>query len=129
MILLLLGLACRTPGTSAHPIANLAGTYQTRVTLTSSTCAGVGVQDNPTIIAHTSGTSTFTLSHAGQSYVGTLGTNGSFTTAPKPINVGSTVHTLRTAGTFTTAGFTADVTVVVTGSMSCGYAVRWAGTR
>jgi hypothetical protein len=110
----------------------LAGTYQTAVSLTSNTCTGISVQNNPTTVVHAPGATTFTMSHAGQTYTGALGTNNAFTTQPKPIEAGSVTHTLTIAGQFTTNGFTADVTVNVTGTGNgapCQYVVRWVGTK
>ena len=124
-----LWIAVACGGAASPPASSIAGTYQTAVTLTSSTCTGITVQNNPTTVAHTSGATTFTLAHAGQTYNGTLGANDAFTTAAKPITVGTTTHTLTITGAFTSAGFTADVTAVVTGSASCQYVVHWQGTK
>jgi hypothetical protein len=107
----------------------IAGTYQTAVSLQSSTCVGVILQNNPTTVVHSEGAQTFTLTHAAQIYNGTFGTNNTFTTEAKAITVGTTTRTLTIAGTFTNGGFSADVTVVVTGSASCQYVVHWQGTR
>ena len=119
-------LAC---GSTAAPASSIAGTYSTTVALTSSTCAGITVQNNPTTVAHTAGATTFTLTHAGQTYTGTLASNNTFTTTAKAIQVGTTTHTLTIAGAFTPNGFTADVTAIVSGSESCQYLVHWVGSR
>jgi hypothetical protein len=123
-----LAIGCHNapPAPAASPIA---GTYQTSVSLTSSSCTGVTVQNNPTTVAHTSGATAFSLTHVGQVYAGSLASDDSFTTAPKSIPVGTTAHTLTIAGRFTGAGFVADVTAVVTGSTSCQYLVHWVGTK
>lgn len=110
----------------------IAGTYQTAVSLTSSSCTGITVQNNPTTVAHTAGATTLTLTHVGISYSGTLAANNSFTTTAKPIEAGAVTHTLTIAGQFTTNGFTADVTANVTGSGNgapCQYVVRWVGSK
>jgi hypothetical protein len=108
----------------------IAGTYQTAVSLQSSTCTGITVQNNPTTIVHSEGAPSFTLEHAGQTYSGALDiANSTFTTAAKAITVGTATHTLTIVGVFTNAGFTADVTAVVSGSASCQYVVHWQGTR
>jgi hypothetical protein len=120
-----------TPNPSAQ-VSAIAGTYQTAVSLTSNTCTGITVQNNPTTVAHTSGSASLTLTHAGQTYNGTLASNNSFTTQAKAIVVGTVTHTLTIAGQFTTNGFTADVTVPVTGTGNgapCQYVVRWVGTK
>lgn len=80
-------------------------------------------------MAHTAGVASFTLTHVGQAYTGTLATDLGFTTAAKAIPFGPTTHTLTITGRFTTGAFTADVTAVVSGSTSCQYVVHWVGTR
>ena len=118
-----------TDGGSQSPIA---GTYQTDVTLASSSCTGITVQDNPTRVSHTTGSTTFTLTHAGNTYSATLGANNTFTTTPKPIVAGTATHTLSIAGQFTTDAFTATVSVSVTGTGNgapCQYVVHWVGSR
>jgi hypothetical protein len=114
---------------SSAPESPIAGTYQTAVTLTSNTCTGISVQNNPTTVAHTAGATSFTLTHVGQVYTATLAADNKFTTASKAIPVGTTTHTLTIAGRFAGGGFTADVTAVVSGSASCQYIVHWVGTR
>jgi hypothetical protein len=110
----------------------IAGNYQTAVTLTSNSCTGIAVQNNPTLVSHTSGATAFTMSHAGTEYQGTLAANNSFTTTAKAIVVGTVTHTLTIAGTFGTNSFTADVTAAVTGTGNgapCQYVVRWVGSK
>jgi hypothetical protein len=110
----------------------IAGNYQTAVSLTSNGCTGIAVQNNPTLVTHTAGATTFTMAHAGTEYQGTLAANNSFTTTPKPVVAGSVTHTLTIAGQFGTNSFTADVTVAVTGSGNgapCQYVVRWVGSK
>jgi hypothetical protein len=132
------GTGCRgssavtTPATQTSTASAIAGTYQTAVTLTSNSCTGIVVQNNPTTVAHTSGATTFTLTHAGLAYNGTLGPSNSFSTAPKPIEAGSVTHTLTIVGSFGTNAFTADVTANVTGTGNgepCQYVVRWVGSK
>lgn len=119
-----------TTGTPSTQVSPLAGTYQTAVTLTSNSCSGITVQNNPTTVTHAVGATTFSMAHAGQSYSGTLGANNTFTTAPNSIPVGAATHTLTIAGQFTTNGFTADVTAnVAGGGAACQYVVRWVGTK
>ena len=127
LLLLMAAVACR--GTTTAAVSPIAGTYQTSVSLTSNTCTGITVQNNPTTVTHDAGATAFTLAHVGQVYNGTLASDLSFTTAPKAIAVGSTTHTLTIGGRFNTGGFVADVTAVVTGSTSCQYQVHWVGTR
>lgn len=124
------GGSSKTTGSNGNPVSPLAGTYQTAVTLASNSCSGITVQNNPTTVAHAVGATTFTMSHANQSYSGTLGANNAFTTSPNAIPVGATTHTLTIAGQFTTNAFTADVTANVTGGgAACQYVVHWIGTK
>ena len=106
--------------------------YQTAVTLTSSTCTGITVLNQPTIIDHEPGASTFTLRHATLVYTGTLGANSTWTTDARSDTVGSATHTLTIVGQFNTSGFVADVNAQVTHSdaaPNCSYQVHWVGTR
>jgi hypothetical protein len=119
--------ACaHAPGAAGR---SFGGTYHTTVSLTSSNCSGVGVMDNPTTVAHTAGAATFTMTHAGQTYTGTVSRDGRFVTAPKPIVVGPVTHTLTIKGVFGAGKFTADVHADVSGSMTCKYVVHWVGSQ
>ena len=124
-------LACSSTTPPGSEGSAIAGTYATAVTLTQSTCTGITVQPNPTVIAHTAGSTTFTLTHAGQTYTGTLAANDAFTTAPRTIGTGATASRITIAGTFQGTGFTADVQVEQgTGTpQACAYTVHWVGTR
>ena len=110
---------------------SVGGTYTTAVTLQQNGCTGITVQTFPTTVAHTAGSNTLTLTHAGNSYTGTVQRNGSFTTTPKAVGGGAETHTLTITGTFTTTAIDATVTAVVqrTGSANCQYTVKWAGPK
>lgn len=126
-----IALAACSSGTDEDP-SPIAGTYQTAVSITSNSCTGIAVSPNPTRISHSAGATTFTLTHANNTYNGTLGANNTFTTSSKSIVAGSATHTLSIAGQFTTDAFTATVTVNVTGSGNgapCTYVVHWDGTK
>ena len=113
------------------PLLRVGGTYQTAVTLTQDGCGGRTVANNPTVVTHVAGTTTLTLTHAGNAYQGTVQSNGSFATTPKLLTgVGETLN-LSMSGTFTTTGFDAAVVVDVTltGGATCRYTVRWVGTK
>jgi hypothetical protein len=114
------------------PTPTIAGTYQTSVSLTANTCTGITVQDNPTVVGHTTGASAITLTHAGSTYSGTLAQDSTFITAPNAITVGTATHTITLAGKFRPNTFTADATSNVTGTGSgapCQYVVHWVGTK
>lgn len=131
--------SCSSSGASSTPdavivdptVLRVGGEYPTSVTLESSTCNDIQVMSNPTSVRHTPGETTVTLTHAQNSYPGTVQRDGSFTTTPVPITVQSEVHTLTIAGQFSTTGFTAAVTVEVTRNSTpvCGYLVRWTATK
>jgi hypothetical protein len=110
----------------------VAGTYDTAVALAETTCTGITVAPNPTTVTHTAGAARLQLSHAGATYSGSLGADGSFSTDPLAVPDGQgATHTVGISGRFTLTGFTATVTVDVTraGAAACRYVVRWTGTK
>ena len=124
--------ACGGDSTGPTPTQlSVAGTYTTAVTLQQNGCTGITVQTFPTTVAHTAGATTLTLTHAGNSYAGTVQRNGAFVTTAKAVGGGAETHTLTIAGTFSTTAIDATVTAVVqrTGSANCQYTVKWAGPK
>jgi hypothetical protein len=117
------------PGPSSE--LSVGGIYTTAVTLQQNGCTGITVQTFPTTVAHNAGATSLTLTHASNSYAGTVQRNGAFTTTPKAVGGGAETHTLTIAGTFTTTAIDATVTAVVqrTGSADCQYSVKWAGPK
>ena len=109
----------------------VAGTYDTAVTLQQSSCTGITVQRFMTTVAHTPGATTLTLTHNGIAYAGTVQRNGAFATTPKAVGGGAEVHTLTITGTFSTTAIDATVSADVarTGSTNCQYTVKWAGPK
>jgi len=121
-------------GDSAGPSSTdlrVAGTYDTAVTLQQNNCTGITVQRFTTTVAHTPGASTLTLTHASNTYSGTVQRNGTFATTPKAVGGGSEIHTLTITGTFTATAIDATVSAEVqrTGSANCTYTVKWAGAK
>jgi len=118
------------PGPQATELS-VGGTYNTAVTLQQNGCTGITVQTFPTTVTHTPGASTLTLTHAGNSYTGTVQRNGTFSTTARAVGGGTETHTLTIAGTFSTTAIDATVTADVqrTGSPNCQYIVKWAGPR
>ena len=110
---------------------SVGGTYNTAVTLQQNACTGITVQTFTTTVTHTPGATALTLTHAGNSYTGSVQPNGSFTTTPKAVGSATETHTLTIAGTFSTTAIDATVTANVqrTGSANCQYVVKWAGPR
>ena len=124
--------ACGGDSTGPTPTElRVAGTYTTAVTLQQNGCTGITVQTFPTTVTHTVGATTLTLTHAGNSYTGTVQRNGSFVTTAKAVGGGAETHTLTIAGTFSTTAIDATVTAVVqrTGQAECTYTVKWAGPK
>ena len=109
----------------------VAGTYDTAVTLQQNGCTGITVQRFSTSVTHTPGSSSLTVTHAGNSYTGMVQRNGSFVTIPKAVGGASETHTLTITGTFTTTTIDATVVAVVQrpGSADCQYTVKWAGPK
>jgi hypothetical protein len=107
------------------------GTYTTAVTMQQNGCTGITIQTFATTVTHSAGANTLTLTHAGNSYTGTVQRNGSFSTTPKAVGGGAETHTLTIVGTFTTTAIDATVTAVVqrTGQANCQYTVKWAGPK
>ncbi len=115
-------LACSSDESSSGGGLDLSGTYNTDVTLLSSTCAFT-VQDNPTTVRVNS--TAITLTHAGNSYSGIIEPDSSFATQEKV--VGGIYH-IAIAGDFTAAGIDAQVTVNWSNT-PCNAVVRWVGPR
>jgi hypothetical protein len=114
--------ACSSGNDSSGGGSDLSGTYNTDVTLVSSTCA-FPVQDNPTKVRATGGS--ITLTHAGNSYSGILNADSSFATQDKV--VGGIYH-ISIAGDFTAAGINAQVTVNWSNT-PCNAVVHWVGPK
>jgi hypothetical protein len=110
---------------------SVGGTYPTDVSLRSSTCTGITVQSMTTTVAHAPGASELTLTHAGQTYSGTVARDGTFATTPHAVGPATELHTLTIAGQFSTTGFTATVTAAVSsnGVHQCDYVVGWLGAK
>jgi hypothetical protein len=125
--------ACGGDSSPTPPTTDLKvdGTYATNVAVAQSTCPSLTVQGNPTTVTHTTGASTLTLTHAGNSYSGTVQRNGAFSTTPKALTAGAETHTLTIAGTFSRTAINATVTAVVqrSGSADCQYTVTWIGPK
>src|SRR3954462_3548079 len=107
---------------------SVGGTYPTQVALlpTGNTCGSVSTQSNPTLVAHDAGSSALALTHAGNTYSGTVQQTGIFTAGPTAVSNGAFVISM--AGQFTEAGFTAAVHVAQQ-QPSCAYDVSWTGTK
>ncbi|HKA90046.1 MAG TPA: hypothetical protein VKE22_20440 [Haliangiales bacterium] len=107
------------------------GQYATAVTLQQNTCQGITVQSMPTTVAHTPGATDLTLTHAGQTYAGTVQRNGTFATVPRSVGTTQELHTITISGQFSTTGFVATVSAAVShnGTHDCDYTVGWVGTK
>ena len=123
--------ACGGGGDPAAP--SFSGTYATVVTLGQNTCTNVTVQDMPTVVQHAPGSTTFTMTHSGQTYNGTLASDNSYTTTPVNVTVNNFNYVITNTGSFPTANtLSADLRLdrtPVSGGASCFYFVHWAGTR
>ncbi|MDQ6893068.1 MAG: hypothetical protein M3167_10355 [Acidobacteriota bacterium] len=117
------------PGT-VLTVSQVTGTYATAVRLLDNTCGSVTVTPNPTTVTAGLAAGRFVLTHAGNSYDGTLQDDGHFTTDPKVLTSGGTQFTIRISGQFSGTGFLAQTTIDQSGiAGSCHYTVEWTGTR
>jgi hypothetical protein len=114
------------------PQGGFAGSYATRVSLTSSSCGAVVVQDNPTAVTHDVSSGAVSFTHAGQTYLGSVAADSTFATTPKGVNVNDGfVYTITLAGRFRRNAFDADATVDRSdqGSGTCRFVVHWEATK
>jgi hypothetical protein len=121
-------------GVPGRPMPRLAvgGVYPTVVTMLADGCGGSGIANNPTVIEHATGAPTFTLTHAGQRYEGTIRGDGSFSTKRNTIALGAVTYDIDIVGEFTGDGMRAYVTVVTRDpgrSAPCQYTVGWRATK
>jgi hypothetical protein len=130
----MLSISCGGAAKSGPAVLSVGGTYQTQVSLVAgrNTCGAVTVQNNPTVVSHSPGASTLSLTHAGNAYPGTIESTARFATTPTIISGGGSQYTLTINGQFTLTGFDASVQVDVqqpTPPQSCSYLVHWIGTK
>ena len=120
-------IACGGSPSSGGTQLSVAGSYPTAVMLVpGGSCGAVPVQGNTTVVAHSPGASTLTLTHAGNTYAGTVAPGGAFTISPTAVSGGAA--TVSMTGQFNATGFTANVHVVQQ-SPTCQYDVTWTGTK
>ena len=108
------------------------GSYPTTVSLVpgQNTCGNVTVQNAVTTVSQAPGTHALSLTHAGNTYTGTIEDDGRFTTVPKLVAGGGSQFTITIDGKFTASGFTATVRVDQTApAPACFYLVDWVGVR
>lgn len=132
VMVLSMAMAPACSGTSGPNPAPYAGDYDTAVTLLENSCGAITIQQNHTIVAHTAGASTLTLTHAGNTYSGTVQTGGAFSTTPRVLGPAGNTSTVTISGTFAGNTLDAQVTVDVVQPAqptTCQYKVRWMGNR
>src|SRR5437879_5210767 len=122
--IILLVAACGGGGAGSQaPVLSVGGTYSTEVALLpGNSCGPVDVQNNQTIVAHSPGSDSLQLTHAGFTYAGSVDRMGNFT-VPAVQRPG---FTISIAGQFDRTGFTATVTV---DPPNCEYKVSWVGSK
>jgi hypothetical protein len=127
----LLGVGCggSPPVTAPPPLLSVAGTYQTAVSLLQSTCVGTVVETFPTIVTHTPGASTLTVTHAGSVYTGTVSGDASFRTPPAPFVINRVTYMIDIVGQFTLTAMDATVTVQAGLQPPCQFTARWVGPK
>lgn len=110
------------------------GSYATHVSLIpgQNTCGDVRVQDNVTSVEISPRAHSVSISHAGNTYEGSLDDFGHFSTKPRTLSGGASEYTISISGHFIQSGFEAIVTVNVKQSISpstCSYKVAWEGKK
>ncbi len=119
-------VSCGSSGPAGVPGLSVGGTYQTQVTLLpGNSCGSVTVQDAQTTVAQTPGSGSLSLTHAGNTYPGTVDHTGHFST---PAQLVAGKFNISIAGQFSLTGFDATVQVDQI-SPQCSYQVHWVGTK
>ena len=129
--LLALGImvaGCGSESGSSAPIS-VGGTYQTAVSLVRSDCVDQMEEQHPTIVAQVPGATAVTLTHAGNSYSGTLSADGSFATTVATQVVGGITYQITISGRFTLTTLDADVHVAAGQQPPCSFTARWVGPK
>jgi hypothetical protein len=129
VVLVLSGLVTLGSAVEAQSPERPASTsYWTEVALRTNTCNNVEIKPGATEIARLPGDS-LTITHAGQTYRGSLTKEGNFSTTPKELVFGTTVYTISITGRVQEKELTAVVTVGVReqGAAGCSYTVNWTG--
>jgi hypothetical protein len=123
-----IAMACSSSTVPGAKIS-VGGTYQTAVVLVSSTCAGQTVEQHPTVVTQSPGSTSLSLSHAGSSYSGTLLAGGSFTTTTSTQVFDNISYQITIAGQFSLTGMDATVQVAAARQPPCSFTARWAGAK
>ena len=110
-------------------VISVGGTYQTAVTLVSSTCLDQIVEQHPTVVTQTPGSSQVALTHAGSTYTGTLSANGAFTTPALTQVIGGVSYAVSITGQFGLTTIEAQVRVDAARQPPCTFTARWAGLK
>ena len=88
------------------------------------------MQNAVTTVTQTPGAHVLSLTHAGNTYAGTIEDDGKFSTVPKIVTGGGSQFTIAIDGQFMPGGFTATVRVDQTApTPACSYLVDWVGVR
>ena len=117
------------PDPPVTPVITVGGTYQTAVTVVSSTCPGQTVQQHVTGVNHLPGGTSLSLVHAGSTYQGTIAEDGTFSTTPVTQVFAGVSFRISIAGQFSETGMDALVTVERLTEPSCSFTARWAGPK
>jgi hypothetical protein len=134
LLLILLPTAPLEGLASINPVLSVACSYPTKAALVpgSNTCGNVTVQDGVTTVAHEPGAHALAVTHAGNTYQGTVDDHGAFTTDPRVLSSGESEFALSITGQFLERGLTAKVRVDVKQPgppRSCSYTVNWVATK
>lgn len=117
------------PPPPAAPMPDVAGDYDTAVTLEENSCGPVTVAPQITHVTQRAGTGALTLLHGPLTYHGRMDPAGRFVTDTQSVVVDGGRLEVTVSGRFSRTGFVGDAVVRMRTAAACGYRVRWVGAR
>ncbi|MEP6745622.1 MAG: hypothetical protein ABJB33_09015, partial [Gemmatimonadota bacterium] len=123
------GLVLRGAWTLRTAAPDIAGEYDTAVTLGDNTCGVVTVGPMLTTIIQRGGQPAFALTHGPLTYHGVLGEGGQFATDTQTIALEGGSVAVAVRGTIGGGSLDARADVAMRTDRPCAYSVHWAGIR
>jgi hypothetical protein len=110
--------------------SDIAGVYETEVSVVSSSCSGIVLEDAPVFVERIeSSPNSLKLSYMAATFLVRLGRNNTFSGQSPSLRQGRSYGDgTRISGRFSGAAMTARLTVT-DGRRRCGYVVDWIGTK
>lgn len=117
-------------GCASAPPPSVAGTYDTKVSISSSSAGcTLPVEDNPTEVQLSDSDKVVLLRHGGTTYGGALTSGRSFTTQPRTVVVNGVSYSIVVSGQVDGKSLDATVTLDYGEAPTCHVVVRWAGPK